>query len=129
VRSPGDFVMESSRRARGFATWAALRELGRLGVADLVEQMCARATQFRDALAVLDGVSIGNDVVFNQVLVRFSDDDERTDAVIAAVQRDGAAWMGGTTWRGRRYMRISVSNWQTTEDDVDRSVDAIRRVI
>jgi glutamate/tyrosine decarboxylase-like PLP-dependent enzyme len=127
VRSPGDFVMESSRRARGLATWATLRELGRDGVANLVEQMCACATQFGDALAELDGVTIGNDIVFNQVLVRFGDDDERTDAVIAAVQLDGTAWMGGTTWRGRRYMRISVSNWQTTQDDVDRSVDAIRK--
>jgi len=129
VRSPGDYVPESSRRARGFATWAALRELGRDGVADLVERMCARATQFGTALSQLDGVTIGNDVVFNQVLVRVGDDDERTDSVLAAVQLDGTAWMGGTTWRGRRYMRISVSNWQTTEDDVDRSVDAIRRAL
>ena len=126
VRSPGDFVLESSRRARGFATWAALRELGRDGVADLVERVCARATRFGAALSALDGVAIGNDIVFNQVLVRFADDDATTDGVIAAVQRDGTAWMGGTTWRGRRYMRISVSNWQTTDDDVDQTVAAIR---
>ncbi|HEX4819227.1 MAG TPA: aminotransferase class V-fold PLP-dependent enzyme [Acidimicrobiales bacterium] len=129
VRSPGDFVPESSRRARGFATWAALRELGREGVADLVERTCARARQFGDALAALDGVTIGNDIVLNQVLVRFGDDDATTDRVVADVQIDGTAWMGGTTWRGRRYMRIPVSNWQTSEDDVDQTVDAIRRAL
>jgi glutamate/tyrosine decarboxylase-like PLP-dependent enzyme len=127
VRSPGDFVLESSRRARGFATWAALRELGRQGVADLVERCCERATRFGAALSSIDGVTIGNEIVLNQVLVRFGDDDALTDRVIADVQLDGTAWMGGTTWRGRRYMRISVSNWQTTDDDVDRTVAVIRR--
>ena len=127
VRSPGDFVPESSRRARGFATWAALRELGREGVAELVDRTCARARQFGEALSALDGVTIGNEIVLNQVLARFGDDDATTERVIADVQLDGTAWMGGTSWRGRRYMRIPVSNWQTTEDDVDRTVDAIRR--
>jgi glutamate/tyrosine decarboxylase-like PLP-dependent enzyme len=128
VRAPGDFVPESSRRARGFATWAALRQLGRRGLADLVHRCCALARRFGDQLAAIEGVEIGNDIVLNQVLVSFGSDD-RTDRVIAAVQRDGTAWMGGTTWRGRRYMRISVSNWSTTEGDVDRSVEAIQRLL
>ncbi len=126
LRSPGDYVLESSRRARGFATWAALRELGRSGVADLVERCCTLARRFADALRG-DGVEIGNDVVLNQVLVRFGDDDARTDAVIAAAQADGTCWMGGTTWRGKRYMRLSVSNHSTTADDIDRSAAAILR--
>jgi glutamate/tyrosine decarboxylase-like PLP-dependent enzyme len=128
IRSPGDFVIESSRRARGFATWAALRELGREGVAELVDRCCALARRFALALGAGDGVEIGNDVVLNQVLVRFDDDDDRTDAVITAAQLDGTCWMGGTTWRGQRYMRLSVSNWSTAEDDVDRSAAAILRI-
>jgi glutamate/tyrosine decarboxylase-like PLP-dependent enzyme len=120
----GSWALESSRRARGFASWAALRELGRSGVAELVERCCALARGFAERLAELDGVEIGNDVVLNQVLASFGSDD-RTDEVIAAVQESGVCWMGGTTWRGRRYMRISVSNWSTTEADVDRSVEAI----
>ena len=127
IRTPGDFVPESSRRARGFATWAALRELGRIGLADLIERCCSLARRFGERLGRMDGVEIGNDVVLNQVLVSFGS-DERTDRLIDAVQRDGTCWMGGTTWRGRRYMRISVSNWSTTEDDVDRSVAAIERL-
>jgi glutamate/tyrosine decarboxylase-like PLP-dependent enzyme len=121
-----DLTLESSRRARGFATWAAIRELGRSGVAELVERCCALARRFASELAE-GGVAIGNEVVLNQVLAGFGDDD-RTDRVIDAVQRDGTCWMGGTTWRGRRYMRISVSNWSTTRADVDRSVAAILRV-
>jgi glutamate/tyrosine decarboxylase-like PLP-dependent enzyme len=127
LRSPSDYNPESSRRARGFATWAALRELGRDGLAELVDRCCALAARFTERLADLDGVEIGNEVVLNQVLASFGS-DERTDRVIDAVQRDGTCWMGGTTWRGRRYMRISVSNWSTTEADVDRSVEAIRRL-
>jgi glutamate/tyrosine decarboxylase-like PLP-dependent enzyme len=128
IRAPGDYVIESSRRARGFATWAALRELGREGVAELVDRCCALARRFALVLSAADGVEIGNDVVLTQVLVRFDDDDDRTDAVIAGVQRDGTCWMGGTTWRGRRYMRLSVSNWSTAEEDVDRSAAAILRI-
>jgi glutamate/tyrosine decarboxylase-like PLP-dependent enzyme len=124
VRAPSDYVPESSRRATGFATWAALRELGRDGVAALVERCCALARRFATQLATLDGVELGNDVVLNQVLVHFGS-DTRTDEVIAAIQRDGTCWMGGTRWHGRRYMRIAVSNWSTTEADVDRSVAAI----
>jgi glutamate/tyrosine decarboxylase-like PLP-dependent enzyme len=128
VRSPADYVPESSRRARGFATWAALRELGRSGLAELVDRCCALARRFGERLGSIEGVEIANDVVLNQVLVGFGS-DERTDRLIAAVQRDGTCWMGGTTWRGRRLMRISVSNWSTTEADVDRSVQAIRRLL
>ena len=124
LRAPADFVLESSRRARGFATWAALRQLGRSGVAGLVERCCSLARRFAEQLAAVDGVSIANQVVLNQVLVSFGD-DERTDRVVERVQRSGECWMGGTTWHGRRLMRISVSNWATTEADVDRSVAAI----
>jgi len=103
-----------------------MRELGRDGLEELVDRCCALATRFAERLSDHDGVVIGNQVVLNQVLVSFGDDD-RTDAVIDAIQREGTCWMGGTTWRGRRYMRISVSNWSTTEADVDRSADAIAR--
>ena len=125
LRSPGDYVPESSRRARGMATWAAIRQLGRSGVADLVYRCCALARRFASRLASVDGIEVGNDVVLNQVLVRFGGDDEETDRVVEAVQRSGECWMGSTTWQGRRYMRISVSSWRTTEHDVDRAVDAI----
>jgi glutamate/tyrosine decarboxylase-like PLP-dependent enzyme len=121
-----DLTLEASRRARGFATWAAIRQLGRSGVAELVERCCALARRFASRLAA-GGVEIGNEVVLNQVLAAFGDDD-RTDRIVDAVQRDGTCWMGGTTWRGQRYMRISVSNWSTTEADVDRSVAAILRL-
>jgi glutamate/tyrosine decarboxylase-like PLP-dependent enzyme len=128
LRAPSDFVPESSRRSRGFASWAALRELGHTGLAELVERCCALARRFAEQLAQIDGVTIANEVVLNQVLVGFGD-GERTDRVIATIQHDGTCWMGGTTWKGDRLMRISVSNWTTTEDDVDRSVEAIRRAM
>ncbi|HEX2704364.1 MAG TPA: aminotransferase class V-fold PLP-dependent enzyme [Candidatus Lustribacter sp.] len=126
--APGsaDLTLESSRRARGFAAWAALKELGREGVAELVERPCRLARRFAASLSA-GGAEVVNDVVLNQVLVRFGDDD-RTERVITAVQREGTCWLGGTSWQGRRLMRISVSNWSTTEADVDRSVEAILRV-
>lgn len=120
-----DLTLESSRRARGLAVWAALRELGRDGVADLVERTCALARRFAGTLSA-GGAEIGSDVVLNQVLARFGD-DERTDRIIEAVQRDGTCWLGGTTWHGRRYLRISVSNHTTTADDVDASAAAVLR--
>ncbi len=120
-----DFTLQSSRRARGFAAWAGLRQLGRDGVADLVERCCRLAQRFAESLAE-GGAEIANDVVLNQVLVGFGD-DARTDRVVEAVQADGTCWMGGTTWRDRRYVRISVSNYTTTEADVDRSVEAVLR--
>ena len=124
LRAPSDFVPESSRRARGFATYAALRELGRSGVAGLVDRCCGLARRFAERLGRAEGVAIANDVVLNQVLVGFGD-DRHTDDVVARIQRSGTCWMGATTWHGRRLMRISVSSWRTTADDVDRSVDAI----
>jgi glutamate/tyrosine decarboxylase-like PLP-dependent enzyme len=122
-REPLDWTPEHSRRARGFAVYAALRSLGRSGVADLVERLCARARDLAAGLAELPGCELLNDVVLNQVLVRF-EDDEATDAVIAAIQAGGEAWLGGTTWDGRRAIRISVSNWRTSEDDVERTLAA-----
>lgn len=122
----GDLVPESSRRARGFTVWAALRELGRDGVSELVERCCRLARRFADGLAA-GGAEVVNEVVLNQVLVSFGD-DARTAAVVEAVQRDGTCWLGATTWRGRRLMRVSVSNWSTTEADVDRCVSTILRL-
>lgn len=121
-----DLTAESSRRARGFAVWAGLRELGRDGVAALVDRCCALARRFAGGLTAA-GFEVANEVVLNQVLVRFGD-DARTDRTVAAVQAEGTCWAGGTTWRGRRYMRISVSNATTTEADVDRSLAAITRL-
>ncbi len=106
--------------------WAALRQLGRDGVSELVDRCCSLAQRFAYALSAA-GFEVANDVALNQVLVSFGDDG-RTDRVIEAIQRDGTCWMGGTTWRGRRLMRISVSNWSTTDADVDRSVAAILRL-
>jgi glutamate/tyrosine decarboxylase-like PLP-dependent enzyme len=125
-RDQMDWNPEFSRRARGFPVYAAIRSLGRSGVAELVERCCAHARRFGEALGEARGVSVLNDVVLNQVLVRFGDDD-RTRAVIAAVQEDGTCWLSGTTWQGQAAMRISVSNWSTTEDDVDRSIESILR--
>jgi glutamate/tyrosine decarboxylase-like PLP-dependent enzyme len=122
----GDFVPESSRRARGFATWAALRALGSDGVAALVERCCALARRFAGGLDALDGIEVVNDVVLNQVLVRVGD-AAFTDEVERRIQADGTCWLGATTWRGEQLLRISVSNWSTTERDVDLSVDAIAR--
>ena len=125
------WVPEYSRRARGFATYSALRSLGRDGVRELVERCCRLATRMADGLgAAGDGVEVLNDVVLDQVLVRFhvredEDADATTRAVIARVQADGTCWLAGTTWHGMAAMRISIVNWSTTEDDVDRSVAAI----
>jgi glutamate/tyrosine decarboxylase-like PLP-dependent enzyme len=121
-------VPESSRRARGFAVWAAIRELGRSGVAALVDRCCDLAGRFADGLGAVEGIEIANEVVLNQVLVRFGPDDAHTDRVIDGLQREGTCWAGSTTWRGRRLLRISVSGWSTTEADVDRSVAAITRI-
>jgi glutamate/tyrosine decarboxylase-like PLP-dependent enzyme len=123
ARDPLDWNPEHSRRARGFTVYAALRSLGRSGVADLVERLCARARDIAAGLGELPGCELLNDVVLNQVLVRF-EDDEATDAVIASIQARGEAWVGGTTWDGRRAIRVSVSNWQTSEEDVARTVAA-----
>ena len=125
-REPYRYVPEASRRARGFAIWSALVQLGRDGVADLVDRSCAHALRFASALADADpGVEVLNDVVLNQVLVRFDDSDDVTRAVITGVQDGGEAWIGGSTWQGGAVMRISVSGWMTTAEDVHRSVAAV----
>ncbi len=144
-RDPYNWVAESSRRARGFPIYAALRSLGRDGLAEMIDRGCALARRMADGLRDAPGVTILNDVVLNQVLVRFAPpagsgaaaaasgaapDEAAVDAftrdVIAAVQADGTCWLGGTTWHGMAAMRISVSNWSTTEADADVSVAAIR---
>jgi glutamate/tyrosine decarboxylase-like PLP-dependent enzyme len=125
-RDPYDYTPEFSRRARGVEVWAALRSLGREGLADLVERSCRHASRFADGLRGA-GCAILNDVVINQVLVSFGD-PEMTRQVIAAVQADGTCWVGGTVWQGHTAMRISVSSWATTDDDVEQSLAAIVRV-
>ncbi|HEX5166244.1 MAG TPA: aminotransferase class V-fold PLP-dependent enzyme, partial [Thermomicrobiales bacterium] len=114
-REPDQYTPEMSRRARGVEAWAALRSLGRSGLADLVERCCRHATRFADGLASA-GYQILNEVTLNQVLVSFGD-DATTRRVIAAIQADGTCWCGGTTWQGRAAMRISVSSWATTDED------------
>jgi glutamate/tyrosine decarboxylase-like PLP-dependent enzyme len=120
---PMHLTPQSSQRARGMEVWAALAFLGRDGVAGLVDRTCRLARRFAGGMARA-GHEVLNDVVLNQVVVAFGD-ASRTDAVIAAVQHDGTCWCGPTTWRGRKAMRVSVSGWNTTEDDIDRSVDAV----
>lgn len=126
IRHPSDYVLESSRRARAVSTYAAIAQLGRDGVAAMVDRCCTLARRFARGLAAIDGVTIANDVVLNQVLVWFGS-DAMADAVVAAVQASGECWMGATTWGGRRCMRLSIVNWSTTEADIDRSVAAIAR--
>ncbi len=126
VRNPSDFTPELSRRARGVEIWAALHSLGRTGVADLIERNCAQARRFAEKLTAA-GYAILNDVVLNQVLVSFGD-AEKTKRVIAAIQADGTCWAGITVWQGQTAMRISVSSWRTTMEDVDKSVEAMVRV-
>ncbi|MFG2641999.1 pyridoxal phosphate-dependent decarboxylase family protein [Streptomyces sp. NPDC048370] len=123
---PIDKVPELSRRGRAFPVWAALRSLGRSGVADLVERLCRHASAFATGIAALDGATVLNDVVFTQVCAAFGD-DARTERVLTRLLDDGTTWISGSTWHGRRVMRISVSNWSTTDDDVTRALDAIRR--
>jgi glutamate/tyrosine decarboxylase-like PLP-dependent enzyme len=125
VREASAFTPELSRRARGVEVWAALRVLGRAGLAELVERCCRHATRFARALEAA-GHRVLNEVVLNQVLVAFGD-AERTRRVIAAIQEDGTCWCGGTVWQGTAAMRISVSSWATRDEDVDRSIDAILR--
>ena len=119
-REPMEYTPEMSRRARGVEVWAALRVLGRSGLADMVERCCRHAARFAEGLAAA-GYEILNQVDLNQVLVSFGDPD-RTRAVIEAVQKEGTCWCGGTTWQGRTAMRISVSSWATTGEDVEQSI-------
>jgi glutamate/tyrosine decarboxylase-like PLP-dependent enzyme len=127
-----EWTPEFSRRARGFPVYAALRSLGRRGLAEMIERCCAHARLFGELLSAAPGVSVVNEVVLNQVLVRFEPPsatpeagDAWTREVIARVQRDGTCWLSGTVWRGRALMRISVCNWSTTTEDVRRSAAAI----
>jgi glutamate/tyrosine decarboxylase-like PLP-dependent enzyme len=125
-RNPCDFTPDFSRRARGVEVWAAMRSLGRAGLAELFDRNCRQATRFADALRAA-GHTILNEVVLNQVLVAFGD-AERTRRVIADVQKEGTCWCGPTVWQGRTAMRISVSSWATTDADVERSLEAMLRV-
>ena len=128
VRDQLDWVPEFSRRARGFAVYAALRSLGRVGVVELVERCCAQARRFADGIAEIPGARVLNEVVLNQVLFCF-EDDERTDAALAAVQASGEVWLSGTTWDGRKAIRVSVSNWQTGDEDTDLVLGEFRRAV
>jgi glutamate/tyrosine decarboxylase-like PLP-dependent enzyme len=120
-----DWTPEFSRRARGVPVYAALRFLGRNGVTKLIDNCCELAVRMARRLADADGVEVLNDVGLNQVLVRFNDDDEATNAVIERTQQDGTCWLSGSTFRGQAVMRVSVVGWQTTADDIDRSAAAI----
>ena len=132
VADPGqrdgtNYVPESSRRARAVPVYAALRSLGRAGVAELVRRNCAQARRMARRLAEIDGATVLNDVVLNQVLVRLPGGDDANRSAVAAVQRDGTCWLAGTVWNGEYVLRVSVCNWSTTDDDVDRSAQAIAR--
>jgi glutamate/tyrosine decarboxylase-like PLP-dependent enzyme len=128
-RDAVDWAPEFSRRARGLPTYATLRSLGRDGVEALVDRCCARARQMATTLAAEPGVRLLNDVVLNQVLVRFDDDDAITRDVVNGVQEEGTCWMSGTTWHDLAAMRISVSNWATSENDIARSAEAVLQVL
>jgi glutamate/tyrosine decarboxylase-like PLP-dependent enzyme len=123
---PFETVPEFSRRARGVPVWAALRSLGRSGVADLVDNLALRARQIADGVAAIPGARVVNDVDYTQVCVVF-EDDERTREVTARLLADGVAWMSGSRWRGADVLRVSVSNWSTDDRDVELSLDALRR--
>ncbi len=126
AREPCHYTPEASRRARGIELWAALRSLGREGLADLIERNCRQAKVFAGRLREA-GFEVLNDVVLNQVVVSFGTDEE-TRRVIAELQNEGTCWCGGTQWRGRTAMRISLSSWVTTDEDVERSFEAVLRI-
>jgi glutamate/tyrosine decarboxylase-like PLP-dependent enzyme len=138
ARDQIDWNPEWSRRARGFPTYAALRQLGRNGVAALVDRCCEHARSLVAQIGRLPGVEVLWEPVINQGLVRFldpqanaaePDHDRRTDQLIMAIQLGGEAFFGGTTWRGKRAMRVSVCSWQTSERDVERAVNAVARAL
>ena len=126
-RDPLDWTPEFSRRARSVPVYAAIRALGRTGIVEMIERCCANARRFADQLSGRPGIEVLNDVVLNQVLVRFGEDDAKTNEVIRRIQEDGTLWLSGSSFDGKAVMRISVSNWATSAEDVDRSVDAILR--
>jgi glutamate/tyrosine decarboxylase-like PLP-dependent enzyme len=123
-----NWVPEFSRRARGFAVYAALRTLGSQGIADLVERTCACARRFAAGIVELPGAELLNEVVLNQVLFRFGS-DERTDDALRHVQESGDVWLSGTTWDDRRAIRVSVSNWQTGDEEIDLALESFRRAV
>jgi glutamate/tyrosine decarboxylase-like PLP-dependent enzyme len=125
-REPMQWGPESSRRARAVEIWATLRALGSKGVEDLIERTCNHAAKFAEGLRAA-GYEVLNDVVLNQVLVSFGS-DEITNRIIQSIQDEGTCWCGGTEWKGRKAMRISVSSWATTDSDVSRSLDAILKI-
>ena len=125
---PFEKVPEFSRRARGVPVWAALRSLGRSGVADLVEGLVRNAQAMAEGISGISGAQVVNDVVYTQVCLRFGD-DARTRAVTSRLIADGTVWMSGSRWRDQDVLRISVSNWSTDLADVARSVDAVRRAV
>jgi glutamate/tyrosine decarboxylase-like PLP-dependent enzyme len=133
VRNQKDWNPEWSRRSRGFPLYAAFRALGRAGIADIVDRGCRHAERLVRGIGGLPGAEIAAIPVINQGLVRFlSRDGEHnrfTDRVIRRIQEDGVAWFGGATWRGMRVMRVSVSNWRTSDEDVERTIDSVRRVL
>jgi glutamate/tyrosine decarboxylase-like PLP-dependent enzyme len=135
ARDPLDWNPEFSRRARGFASYAALRELGRTGVRELVERCCDCAAQLVAGLGKLEGVEVLSDPIINQGLVTFPDpsgasSEKWTDEIIAMINAEGTSFFSGTTTlNGRRAMRISVSNWQTSPEDVKKTIDAVGRVL
>ncbi len=134
VADPGqrdntNYVPESSRRARAVPAYAAIRSLGRVGVADMIERNCAQARRMAKQLADIPGAEVLNDVVLNQVLLRLPGRDDAKRAAVAAIQRDGTCWLGGTTWNGEYVVRVSISNWATTDEDVDRSAAAIAAAV
>ena len=134
VADPGqrdntNYVPESSRRARAVPVYAAIRSLGRAGIAEMIERNCAQARRMAKQLADIPGAHVLNDVVLNQVLVRLPGGDDANRAAVAAIQRDGTCWLGGTTWNGEYVVRVSISNWTTTDEDVDRSAAAIAAAV
>ncbi|HET7668006.1 MAG TPA: pyridoxal-dependent decarboxylase, partial [Mycobacterium sp.] len=134
VADPGqrdgtNYVPESSRRARAVPIYAAIRSLGRAGIAEMVERNCAQAARIAKQLSNIAGAKVLNDVVLNQVLVRLPGGDDANRAAVAAIQRDGTCWLGGTTWNGEYVLRVSISNWATTDEDIDRSAAAIAAAV
>ena len=125
-REPSHYVPEMSRRARGIEIWAALRSLGKRGLSDLIERCCGFAARFAEGLQN-EGYQVLNEVALNQVLVKFGD-EQQTRRIIKNIQDDGTCWCGETKWQGHVAMRISVSSWATTYDDVEKSLDAILRI-
>jgi glutamate/tyrosine decarboxylase-like PLP-dependent enzyme len=134
VADPGqrdntNYVPESSRRARAVPIYAAIRSLGRAGVAAMIERNCAQAQRMAKRLVAIPGAEVLNDVVLNQVLVRLPGGDDANRTAVATIQAEGTCWLGGTTWNGEYVLRVSISNWATTDEDIDRSAAAIAAAV